>query len=207
MRLEGNRTGTRVVICEELELHGLTDPFDFEVLFGERVAVLGPNGTGKSHFLRLLAGEPVDHAGVARLGARVVPGYFSQTHDQPHLRGVDVLDIVMKAGADRGRAMATLRRYGLHGCATQPFETLSGGQQARLQILLLEMSGANLLLLDEPTDNLDLASAESLEEALGSFFGTVIAVTHDRWFLRTFDRFLGFGRDCSVREHLEPVFA
>jgi ATPase subunit of ABC transporter with duplicated ATPase domains len=103
--------------------------------------------------------------------------------------------------------MATLRRYGLHGCATQPFETLSGGQQARLQILLLELTGANLLLLDEPTDNLDLASAEALEAALGSFFGTVIAVTHDRWFLRTFDRFLGFGRDCSVREHLEPVFA
>ena len=207
MRLTGNRTGTRVVICEQLELHGLTDPFDFEVLFGERVAVLGPNGTGKSHFLRLLAGDPVDHAGVARLGARVVPGYFSQTHDQPHLRGVAVLEIVMHAGHDRGRAMATLRRYGLHGCATQPFETLSGGQQARLQILLLELTGANLLLLDEPTDNLDLASAEALEEALGSFFGTVIAVTHDRWFLRTFDRFLGFGRDCSVREHLEPVFA
>ena len=99
-----------------------------------------------------------------------------------------------------------MRRYGLHGCATQPFETLSGGQQARLQILLLERSGANLLLLDEPTDNLDLASAEALEEALGSFFGTVIAVTHDRWFLRTFDRFLVFGRNCSVTEHLEPVF-
>ena len=80
--------------------------------------------------------------------------------------------------------MATLRRYGLHGCATQPFETLSGGQQARLQILLLELAGANLLLLDEPTDNLDLASAEALEEALDSFVGTVVAVTHDRWFLR-----------------------
>ncbi len=207
MRLGGNRTGTRVVVCEELELDGLTDAFDFEAQFGERVAVLGPNGTGKSHFLRLLAGEPVEHAGVARLGARVFPGYFSQTHDQPQLRGVAVLEVVMKAGHDRARAMATLRRYGLQACASQPFETLSGGQQARLQILLLELSGANLLLLDEPTDNLDLASAEALEEALGSFFGTVMAVTHDRWFLRTFDRFLAFGRDCSVREHLEPVFA
>ena len=206
MRLEGNRTGTSVVLCEQLELDGLTDPFDTEVVFGERIAVLGPNGTGKSHFLRLLAGEPVGHSGTWRLGARVVPGYFSQTHDQPELRGAAVLDIVMRAGADRAKAMATLRRYGLHGCATQPFETLSGGQQARLQILLLERSGANLLLLDEPTDNLDLASAEALEEALGSFFGTVIAVTHDRWFLRTFDRFLAFGRNCSVTEHLEPVF-
>ncbi len=207
MKLGGNRTGTRVVVCEELELDGLTDRFDFEVIFGERVAILGPNGTGKSHFLRLLAGEPVEHSGVARLGARVVAGYFSQTHDQPELRDVAVLDAVIRAGHDRGKAMATLRRYGLHGCATQPFATLSGGQQARLQILLLELSGANLLLLDEPTDNLDLASAEALEEALDSFFGTVLAVTHDRWFLRRFDRFLAFGRDCSVREHLEPVFA
>jgi ATPase subunit of ABC transporter with duplicated ATPase domains len=207
MRLGGARTGTRVVVCERVELHGLTDPFDVEIFFGDRAAVLGPNGTGKSHFLRLLAGEPVDHSGVARLGARVVPGYFSQTHDHPELRGVAVLDVVRRAGHDRGRAMATLRRYGLHGTATQPFETLSGGQQARLQILLLELSGANLLLLDEPTDNLDLASAEALEEALASFFGTVVAVTHDRWFLRTFDHFFTFGRDCSVTEHLEPVFA
>jgi ATPase subunit of ABC transporter with duplicated ATPase domains len=207
MRLGGNRTGTRVVICEGLALDHLTAPFDTEVVFGERVAVLGPNGTGKSHFLRLLAGEPVAHDGTWRLGARVVPGYFSQTHDHPELRGVNVLDTILGKGHDRGPAMATLRRYGLHGCATQPFETLSGGQQARLQILLLELSGANLLLLDEPTDNLDLASAEALEEALGSFVGTVLAVTHDRWFLRTFDRFLVFGRDASVREHLEPTFA
>jgi ATPase subunit of ABC transporter with duplicated ATPase domains len=169
--------------------------------------VLGPNGTGKSHFLRLLAGELVDHDGERRSGARVAPGYFSQTHDHPELLGTAVLDVVMNSGTDRGRAMAALRRYGLHGCATQSFDTLSGGQQARLQILLLELGGANLLLLDEPTDNLDLASAEALEEALGAFVGTVIAVTHDRWFLRTFDRFLVFARDCSVTEHLEPVFA
>jgi len=207
MRLGGDRTGTRVIVCEGLELHGLTDPFDTEVLFGERLAVLGPNGTGKSHFLRLLAGEPVAHEGTWRLGARVVPGYFSQTHDRPDLKGVAVIDVVMRAGAERGRAMATLRRYGLHGCASQPFETLSGGQQARLQVLLLELSGANLLLLDEPTDNLDLASAEALEEGLASFVGTVVAVTHDRWFLRGFDRFLVFGRDCSVAERLEPSFA
>ncbi|MDQ1521455.1 MAG: hypothetical protein QOI55_2528, partial [Actinomycetota bacterium] len=206
MRLGGDRSGTRVVVCEQLELHGLTDPFDAEVVFGERIAVLGPNGTGKSHFLRLLAGEDVSHSGTWRLGARVAAGYFSQTHDRPELRGSRVLGVVMNAGADRGRAMAALRRYGLHGCAQQPFETLSGGQQARLQVLLLERSGSNLLLLDEPTDNLDLASAEALEEALASFVGTVVAVTHDRWFLRTFDRFLVFGRNCSVVEHLEPVF-
>ena len=207
MRLGGDRTGTRVVICEQLELHGLTDPFDLEVSYGERVAVLGPNGTGKSHFLRLLAGEAVGHEGTWRLGARVVPGYFSQTHDHPELRGQAVLAIVTAAGLERGKAMAALRRYGLQGCADQTFDTLSGGQQARLQILLLELAGSTLLLLDEPTDNLDLASAEALEEALEAYVGTVLAVTHDRWFLRGFDRFVVFDRQARVTEHLEPVFA
>jgi ATPase subunit of ABC transporter with duplicated ATPase domains len=75
-----------------------------------------------------------------------------------------------------------------------------------LQILLLELSGATLLLLDEPTDNLDLESAEALEQGLNSFEGTVIAVTHDRWFARGFDRFLIFGGDGSVYESTEPIW-
>jgi ATPase subunit of ABC transporter with duplicated ATPase domains len=98
--------------------------------------------------------------------------------------------------------MAMLRRYELQGCADQPFETLSGGQQARFQILLLELTGATMLLLDEPTDNLDLVSAEALEAGLAEFRGTVVAVTHDRWFLRGFDRFLVFEEDCTVTDHL-----
>lgn len=81
---------------------------------------------------------------------------------------------------------------------------MSGGQQARFQILLLELSGATLLL-DEPTDNLDLHSAEGLEQAIASFKRTVLAVTHDRWFAREFNRFLVFGRDGSVYEASEPV--
>jgi ATPase subunit of ABC transporter with duplicated ATPase domains len=99
-----------------------------------------------------------------------------------------------------------LDRYELARAGEQTFETLSGGQQARLQILLLELSGATLLLLDEPTDNLDIASADALEAGLDSFEGTVVAVTHDRWFARSFDRFIVFRANGTVEEITEPVW-
>ena len=210
MRLSGGRTGRRAVICENLGLAGLTDPFDLEVWYGERVAVLGGNGSGKSHFLRLLADperSTVAHEGVARLGARVVPGHFAQTHERPELAGRTLLEILWEDNAlDPQAAARALSRYELAPAREQRFETLSGGQQARLQILLLELSGATLLLLDEPTDNLDIASAQALEEGLAGFAGTVIAVTHDRWFARSFDRYLVFRGDQSVTETDVPVW-
>jgi ATPase subunit of ABC transporter with duplicated ATPase domains len=219
MRLTGGRTGRRAVVCEALELDNLTFPFDLEVWYGDRVAVLGANGTGKSHFLRLLARSPVDgatlepvaHQGTVRLGARVRPGHFSQTHDRPDLVDRALVDILWRgddhrSGLPRHDAMKVLSRYDLAPAGDQRFGTLSGGQQARFLVLLLELSGATLLLLDEPTDNLDLASAESLEEALRTFDGTVVAVTHDRWFTRSFDRFLLFRGDGEVVETPEPVW-
>ncbi|NED94377.1 ABC-F family ATP-binding cassette domain-containing protein [Phytoactinopolyspora alkaliphila] len=228
MRLRGGRTGKRAVVCEELELTGLMRPFDLEVWYGERVAVLGSNGSGKSHFLRLLAGggtdpeaehlpvddvpiPPVAHSGVVRLGARVRPGWFAQTHDHPELAGRSLLEILhrgdgRRSGMAREEAGRTLDRYELAYAAEQAFDSLSGGQQARFQILLLELSGATLLLLDEPTDNLDLVSAEAMQDGLEAFDGTVLAVTHDRWFARDFDRFLVFGADGTVYESPEPVW-
>lgn len=230
MRLTGARTGRRVIECDALELTGLMRPFDLEVWFGERIAVLGSNGSGKSHFLRLLAaggtdpdpsaghlasaeiaGAPVPHTGVAKLGARVATGLFAQAHEHPELVGRTLLDILhrgddRRAGMPREAASRVLDRYGLAASAEQTFESLSGGQQARLQILLLELSGATLLLLDEPTDNLDLVSAEALEDGLAGYEGTVVAVTHDRWFARGFDRYLVFGSDGVVYEADEPVW-
>lgn len=230
MRLRGSRTGKRSIVCEGLELTGLMRPFDLEVWYGDRVAVLGSNGSGKSHFLRLLAGggtEPdrtlghvtsvgetlvrVPHEGRAVLGARVVPGWFAQNHEHPEYRGRTLLDILHRGDANREgmareAASSALDRYGLAGAALQNFEQLSGGQQARMQILLLELSGATLLLLDEPTDNLDLVSAEALEEALERFDGTVLAVTHDRWFTRSFDRFVVFAQSGEVVEADAPVW-
>ena len=207
MRLRGGRTGKRAVICENLELTGLMRPFSVEVWYGERVAVLGSNGSGKSFFLRLLGGDEVRHEGTARLGARVVPGLFAQTHARPDLAGRWPEEILMTEHAMlRNEAMAALARYELQFCARQAFDSLSGGQQARLQILLLELAGSTLLLLDEPTDNLDLASAEALQAGLESFQGTVLAVTHDRWFAKSFDRFLVFGADGNVYEADGPVW-
>jgi ATPase subunit of ABC transporter with duplicated ATPase domains len=228
MRLQGGRTGKRAVVCEGLELTGLMHPFDLEVWYGERVAVLGSNGSGKSHFLRLLAAggtdpdagqrpvddlpvPPVRHSGSARLGARVRPGWFAQTHEHPELTGRTLVEVLHRGdghrdGMPREPASRALDRYELAYAAGQPFESLSGGQQARFQILLLELSGATLLLLDEPTDNLDLISAEALEEGLAAFEGTVLAATHDRWFARGFDRYLVFGADGRVYEAPEPVW-
>jgi ATPase subunit of ABC transporter with duplicated ATPase domains len=207
MRLRGGRTGTRAITCKGLELTGLMKPFDLEVFYGERVAVLGSNGSGKSHFLRLLAGQEVAHTGTWKLGARVVPGFFAQTHAHPELEGRTLTGVLWDSYAkDRGAAMSALRRYELDRQGDQLFGRLSGGQQARFQILLLELQGATALLLDEPTDNLDLESAEALQYGLESYQGTVLAVTHDRWFARTFDRFLIFGADGVVRETSEPVW-
>ena len=228
MRLKGGRTGKRAVVCEKLSLTGLVAPFDLEIWFGERIGVLGANGSGKSHFLRLLAAggtdpelehlpisdvtiDSVTHEGKAKLGARIRPGWFAQTHHHPELVGRTLIEILHRGdehrnGMQQEQSARALDRYGLAGASEQKFESLSGGQQARFQILLLELSGATLLLLDEPTDNLDLESAEALERALDAFEGTVLAVTHDRWFSRTMDRFIVFGGDSTVRESDEPVW-
>jgi ATPase subunit of ABC transporter with duplicated ATPase domains len=203
-------------------------PFDGEIWFGDRIALLGSNGSGKSHFLRLLAAggsdpdeehrpagdvvpAPVAHTGSVKLGARVRPGWFAQTHAHPEWTGRTLLEILHRgddhrAGLPRSAASSVLERYGLGASAEQAFDTLSGGQQARFQVLLLELGGATLLLLDEPTDNLDLESAESLEAALASFEGAVLAVTHDRWFARGFDSFLVFGEDGRITPSAEPVW-
>jgi ATPase subunit of ABC transporter with duplicated ATPase domains len=203
MRLRGADSGRIALRLDGLELSGLTDAFDLEVHFGDRVAVLGPNGTGKSHLLRLIAGQAVAHEGSVRLGARVEPGLFHQTDEVAEFKGRTPLAILHDRDLPEEPAMRALARYGLTECARREVETMSGGQRARLQVLTLELAGVNLLLLDEPTDNLDLASAEALETALDDFEGTVLAVTHDRWFMRGFDRYLLLDDDCSVVEALD----
>ncbi len=208
MKLKGGRTAVRAIVCKDLQLTDLTKPFDMELFYGERVAFLGGNGTGKSHFLRLLGGdETVRHTGDWKLGSRVVPGWFAQTHDHPEWSRKTLTEILWEEKSLQiAAAVGTLSRYGLGAQADQLFLTLSGGQQARFQICLLELSGATLLLLDEPTDNLDITSSEALEAALDVFDGTVLTVTHDRWFVQNFDRFFLLDKEGNVKEVQEPVW-
>ena len=225
MRLSGGRTGKRAVMIDNLELTGLMKPFDAEIWFGDRVAVLGSNGSGKSHFLRLLArggSDPdrehqpvsdldiaaVPHTGKVRLGARVRPGWFAQTHHHPELLSRTLLEILHRgddhrAGMGREEASRKLDRYELAKSAEQRFESLSGGQQARLQILLLELSGATLLLLDEPTDNLDWSRRGA--GAWSRFLRGHGDRGHPRPVVRAqLRQVLIFGADGSVYESVEP---
>ena len=211
--LRGGRTGLRALTFEQVAIKNgsgefLTQPFDFEVFFGDRIAILGKNGTGKSHFFRMISGDTsLEYTGNFKIGARVEIGYFAQTHSHPEFEGKSLLEILWETySLQLGPAKSVLRKYEIDKQAEQKFTSLSGGQQARFQILLLELSGSTLLLLDEPTDNLDLASAESLEHALDQYEGTVLTVTHDRWFTRGFNRFLVFGADGRVYESPQPVF-
>jgi ATPase subunit of ABC transporter with duplicated ATPase domains len=199
VRIRGGDSARIVLNLRELGIDGLVWPFSEEIHFGERVGVIGPNGSGKSALMRVLAGDPtVTHDGELRVGPRVSTGFFTQLQTRPDFAGKVVLDIVSALRGERQVAMAALARYGLAEAARRRYEVLSGGEKARLEVLVLELEGHNLLLLDEPTDNLDADSSEALERALDGFEGTVVAVSHDRTFLRTLDRYLMVLHDGSV---------
>jgi ATPase subunit of ABC transporter with duplicated ATPase domains len=198
VRIPGGDSARIVVRLRELAIDGLVLPFEDEIHFGERVGLIGPNGSGKTHLIRLLAGEDVAHDGELRLGNRVSAGLFTQLNERADLDHRVVLDVVRQRVGAVEPAMRALARYRIQDAANRSTDTLSGGQKARLEILCLELEGHNLLLLDEPTDNLDIDSAEALEAALESFVGTVVAVSHDRAFLRRLDRFLLLAHDGAV---------
>ena len=196
--LRGADSARRVLNLVELSMGDLFFPFSDEVHFGERVGLIGPNGTGKTHLLRALAGELDPDEGTIGLGPRTSVGTFTQINDRPDFLGREAVDIVRERVTEEEKAMKALGRYGLAHHARQDFETLSGGQKARLEILCLELEGHNVLLLDEPTDNLDIESSEALEQALDGFVGTVVAVSHDRTFLEGLDRFIMIDDDGAV---------
>ncbi len=200
VRFTGADSARRVIKFENVAVDDLFKPFSDEVHFGERVGLIGPNGTGKTHLLNALNGKTDGSIGNITFGPRTSVGMFNQINDRPEYRGRHCVDIVRDKLIDEQKSMAALARYGLRNNAKQEFQTLSGGQKARLEILGLELAGHNVLLLDEPTDNLDIESSEALENALEGFEGTVLAVSHDRTFLARFDRFIMITDDGDVYE-------
>lgn len=159
---------------------------------GERVGLIGPNGTGKSVLLRIILGTEVPDSGEIKIGPSIKIGYYAQEHETLDLEST-LLDTVRSSGKlSESSAVAFLLRYLFtYKQGGEKISTLSGGERSRLQLALLVLSGANFLLLDEPTNNLDIASAEVLESALDDFVGTVLVISHDRYFLdRTVERIL-----------------
>ena len=160
------------------------DHINFLIRHSERVGLIGANGAGKSVLLRLVLGREQPTSGEIKIGPSVKVGYYAQEHETLDFNQT-VIDTVRLAGnMSEARAVSLLIRYLFtYQQATQRIGSLSGGERSRLQLALLVLSGANFLLLDEPTNNLDIASAEVLENALNDFNGTVLVISHDRYFL------------------------
>jgi ATP-binding cassette subfamily F protein 3 len=150
---------------------------------GECAALLGPNGAGKTTFLRTLLGEVPPRAGQVRLGASIRIGYFAQAHADLKASSTPLQSVMAE---DPSLTPATARdwlaRFLLRGDdVDKTVEMLSGGERGRLALARLVLQGANLLLLDEPTSHLDLASQEALQAALAAYDGTILLVSHDRY--------------------------
>ncbi len=156
-------------------------PLDLQLEYGERVALVGPNGAGKSTLIDLIVGRLDANEGHVQRGASVVVGEIEQVRAQ--LTGADTLLTAFQeaTGLTVADARTLLAKFGLVGeHVTRPTASLSPGERTRAGLALVMANGANLLVLDEPTNHLDLPAIEQLEQALDSFAGTVLLVTHDR---------------------------
>jgi ATP-binding cassette, subfamily F, member 3 len=179
------RTGRVVLDLEaaRLEVPGRTllEDGDLWLERGEHVSLVGPNGAGKTTLIDALAGRRELDGGRLRSGHNVTLGYLSQHAEELGTTGT-VLDATQRAtGLTPGKARALLGRFLFSGEEVEkPLDGLSGGERRRLSLAILVSSGANVLILDEPTNHLDLDAREALEDALSSFGGAVLLVSHDR---------------------------
>ncbi len=185
-------TGQDVVFLEDLSIGYQTDApllsgLNLILRAGERVAVLGPNGHGKSTLLKTIVGEIPPLAGRARLGSSIRIGYLAQEQEILDPRS-NALTVIQSAAAfDHTEARSFLHYFLFAGDDVfTPIADLSFGERARRMLAVLVAQGANLLVLDEPINHLDVPSREKFEEALAAFQGSVLAVVHDRYFVDKF---------------------
>ncbi|GAC1380015.1 MAG: ABC-F family ATP-binding cassette domain-containing protein [Ktedonobacteraceae bacterium] len=203
--LDAERSGKKV-----LEIKGLSKsfgervlfkPFDFTLLYGERVGIVGANGSGKTTLLKTMMDLLPATTGTVKIGASVVPGYYAQEQETLPSDSTP-LDFVRRLKKmTEPQAISFL--HGLLFSYEDMHNTiryLSGGEKSRLQMARLMLTEANFLLLDEPTNNLDIISTEVLEAALDDFEGTVLTVSHDRYFLdKIATKILAIGNDGHVQ--------
>ncbi|ASS75898.1 ABC transporter ATP-binding protein [Tumebacillus algifaecis] len=183
-----DRSGERVVVIEEaaksygprLLFQGVSDV----LTYGERVFLIGDNGAGKSTLFKMILGRETADAGSVRLGARVEVGYLAQ-EEAPQDEEKTVLQYFKdEVRMEEGQARGQLARFQFFGPDVfRLVKNLSGGEWSRLRLALLMFQKPNLLLLDEPTNHLDIVSREALEEALDEFPGTILVISHDRYFI------------------------
>ncbi len=162
----------------------ILEGIDVTLWHGERVGLVGPNGAGKSLLFRHILKQEAYDSGEIKLGPSISVAYYSQEHQTIDYSST-LIDTIRQARAlSEGAAVNHLGRFLFtYDQARSPASNLSGGERSRLQLALIMLSGANFLLLDEPTNNLDIPSAEVLEEVLFEFEGTVLTISHDRYFL------------------------
>lgn len=178
----------RVLVLEELSVgYGeniLLKDINLVLRKGEKTALLGPNGAGKTTLLKTILGELSPVTGKAKIGNRVKIGYFSQSYERLDPNQTLLDNFLTEYGYTMEHTRSLLGGMLFHGDDVfKEIGTLSGGQKARLVLLKLVLDGANLLILDEPTNHLDIAAREAVEAALEAFDGTVLLVSHDRYFI------------------------
>ncbi len=178
----------RVLIMEDLTIgYGdkvLAKGINLTLRRGEKAALLGANGTGKTTLLKTILGETHPLKGRAKIGNRVQIGYFSQSYERLNPKQTLLDNFVIEYGFTEEHTRSMLGGMLFHGDDVfKEIGTLSGGQKARLVLLKLVLDGANCLVLDEPTNHLDIMARETVEAALTAFDGTVLVVSHDRYFV------------------------
>jgi ATP-binding cassette subfamily F protein 3 len=205
VNLDADRSGKIVLdvkgLSKSFDERVLFGPFDLTILYGERVGIVGANGSGKTTLLKTMMELIPADSGSVKIGASVVVGYYAQEQETLPFDSTP-LDFVRRIKPmNETQTISFLRGllFSYEDIHT-PIRRLSGGEKSRLQIARLMLTDANFLLLDEPTNNLDIASVEVLEAALEEFEGTILTVSHDRYYLdKIVTKIVAISNDGSVR--------